>query len=90
MILSTFILLPFSQMRHEELECVRQLRSVLSLSGVPPFEAELELCRAYAAGFYGGVSGVQAMSYIRQIMEQAKPFLSERIFTLQDLSPDSR
>ena len=78
------------QLREDELESIRQLRSILSVSGGDFFEAELELCQAYALGFYGGVSEVQALNYIRQIMEQAKPFFLERIFTLQDMNADSR
>lgn len=78
------------QLKGDELESIRRLRSILSLSGGCLHEVEFELCRAYAMGYYGGVGEGQALGYIRQVMEQAKPFLTERIFVLQDLNPDSR
>ena len=76
------------QLREDELEYIRQLRGILFTGDL--FEAQLELCRAYAMGFYGGISEGQALGYIRQTMDQAKPSYTERMFALQDLSPDSR
>ena len=76
------------QLKEDELECIRQLRGVLS--GGDLFDAQLELCRAYALGHYGGISEGQALAYIRHTMDQAKPVYTERIFKLQDLNPDSR
>ena len=76
------------QLREDELEGIRQLRSVLSTGDL--FEAQLELCRAYALGHYGGIGEAQALAYIRSTMDKAKPVYTERMFTLQDLNPDSR
>ena len=76
------------QLREDELEGIRQLRRVLSTGDL--FEAQLELCRAYALGHYGGISEGQALAYIRHTMDQAKPVYTERIFALQELNPDSR
>ena len=80
------------QLREDELEGIRQLRGVLSTSpgGGDLFEAQLELCRAYALGYYGGIGEGQALAFIRHTMDQAKPTFTERIFTLQELNPDSR
>ena len=79
------------QLREDELEGIRQLRSVLSTSpGGDLFEAQLELCRAYALGHYGGIGEGQALAFIRHTMDQAKPTFTERIFTLQELNSDSR
>jgi len=44
-------------------------------------EAKLELCSAYASGFYGGKSKTEAMAYIQEVVSKSKPVLSERSYS---------
>ena len=63
---------------------INESKSCLKIT-VPPLSLnlQLELCEAYAGGYYGGKSQQLAFLYIREMMASSRPVLWEHIFKLQ-------
>ena len=45
---------------------------------------QLELCAAYASGYYGSITRQDAMATIRDVMMASRPLETHRIFTVQE------
>ena len=72
------------QLLRESFEPLRQLRAIVSQSGPSSLlEAQLELCSAYAQGFYGGKSRTEALGFVREVVQRARPVLWESVFELR-------
>ena len=70
------------QILNDEFGVLRQLRKII-LSIPSYWEAQIELCRAYSQGLFGGVSSTQACGYIKQVISSARPIFLEEQLKLQ-------